>query len=189
MAEILRDTPVKLARCPRCGAYVFLAESCGLRAAADPAPADRDAYIRALVAGLRTFDLLEASGRPHKLLARSLGAPAPSFDPNGAQTAAEGRRKVLAEHGCGAEAKSMQPVAVAEAGPPSAPVTRGGHWGGPRPATAPAAAPTPSCPAGHASHRPFRCGICDRLVKPGDSFWGIEHPPGIFVYAEHEECP
>lgn len=192
MPENFRDTPLKLAQCPRCDGYVFLAESSGIRAAADVVAASRDDYVATLVAGRRTFDLLEASGRPYKLLGRRIGSPAPSFDPAGRQTAAEGVRRVLVEHGCGAEAKSMAVVGVADEGPPSARATRGGRSGGPRPATAPGSAPTGSLPAGpvspHRSEPYAKCGICSRYIKRGESFWGIQHG-SVWKYAEHEDCP
>jgi len=100
----LIDTKIKLGICNRCSQYVFMAMSSGARAAADPAPATREAYIAALMDGRRVFRLLTAAGRPHKLLSPRVRDLAPEFDAGGAQTGAQG---FLVEHGCGGRQRNM----------------------------------------------------------------------------------
>ncbi|GGR51809.1 hypothetical protein [Streptomyces roseolus] len=151
MTDHLIDTPIRLATCNRCGAYVYLAHSSGIRAAADVAVAGRDAYINAVLAGRRLFDLAETTGRPQKLLNRSHVSPAPTFDTNGAQETAQGRRKVLVEHGCGAHAMDATRFTEVEQVPPPAPATPGNPRGGTPHGTAPVAGATPSRPAGPAN--------------------------------------
>lgn len=119
----MRDTSVALAQCEKCQAYVFRADSNGLRVMADPAPlAGAQAYVAALVAGRRTFDLIEAAGRPSKLQTRTQHSQAPDFTPEA------GRRPVLAEHGC--TRADSRAVEVTDTGPHSAPATPGASRGG-----------------------------------------------------------
>ncbi|GHG09994.1 hypothetical protein [Streptomyces hydrogenans] len=152
MPDHLIDTPIKLATCNRCGAYVYLAHSSGIRAAADVAVAGRDAYIAALMGGRRLFDLVEAAGRPQKLLHRSHVSPVPAFDAAGLQEVANGRRKVLAEHGCGAHAMDAVKFTEVEQGPPSVPAMPGERRDGRhQPAALESGVPT-SSPAGPATH-------------------------------------
>lgn len=193
----LIDTPIRLATCNRCGSYVFLAHASGVRAAADVAPADRDAYIAAVMDGRRSFDLLEAAGRPQKLLGRTQGSRAPSFDPGGAQIASQGRRKVLVEHGCGGHAQNMLRFVEVEQGPPSARVTPGSsHAGGDLRRAAHESGLTveeiPRSPAApvnrRLSERPPRCDICNAVIGSDEIYWGIQHGTR-WVYAVHEECP
>jgi hypothetical protein len=33
-----------------------------------------------------------------------------------------------------------------------------------------------------------KCGICQRYIKSGESYWGIQHGV-VWKYAEHEDCP
>lgn len=209
MSDHLVDTPIRLAQCNRCEAYVYLAHASGVRAAADVAPAGRDAYIGALVAGRRTFDLVEAAGRPHKLRTRRLDAQPPSYDPNGAQTAAEGRRAVLVEHGCGSHAQNAVRFTEVAQGPLQAPATPGERRGGTRPEPVHASGLTveeiPRSPAGRASRprsdvitvagtrpriaeRPPRCDICNAYIGSDELFWGIQHG-NTWYMAEHEDCP
>jgi hypothetical protein len=101
------DTPVRLARCNRCKAYVWLAMSSGIRSAADTTPATHAAWIAAIVDGRRTFRLTKAAGKPHKLLCRPLGAQPPVFGPEGVQESTLGLGEVVVEHGCGGHARNM----------------------------------------------------------------------------------
>ncbi|MFE6222987.1 hypothetical protein [Streptomyces sp. NPDC057854] len=153
MADHLVDTPIRLATCNRCGAYVYLAHSSGVRAAADVAVADRDAYISAVLAGRRLFDLAETAGRPQKLLVRTASSAVPAFDDHGTQQTAPGRRKVLAEHGCGAHAMDATKFTEVAQVPPPAPATPGNPRGGTPHGTAPVAGAAPSRPAGPATRR------------------------------------
>ncbi|MFF5973706.1 hypothetical protein ACFY7C_19475 [Streptomyces sp. NPDC012769] len=192
----LVDTPIRLGQCNRCEQYVFLAMSSGVKSAADVAAADRDAYIAAVIAGRRSFDLLEQAGRPHKLLTRRLGSPAPLFDPEGAQAGAEGRRRVLVEHGCGGRAQNMVTFREVEQGPPQAPVTRGAHRGGSHREPVHASGlyveelPRPSR-VGRANRRLSestpRCDVCSEYIRDGEMYWGIQLG-AEWKYAAHEEC-
>lgn len=111
----LVDSKIRLGKCNRCENYVFMAMSSGIRSAADPAPATRDAYIAALTDGRRTFHLLTQAGRPHKLLTRRLSTIAPAFTPEGAQRDPEELERArrgalpatLVEHGCGGHQRNM----------------------------------------------------------------------------------
>lgn len=191
----LVDSPVKLGTCNRCGAYVYLAHSSGIRSAADVAPAGRDTYVTAALDGRRHFDLVEAAGRPSKLLTRTLGSPAPSFTLEGAQIAVQGFRPVLVEHGCGGHAQNMIRFTEVEQRPPSARVTPGGsHAGGPRRPPVHESGltveeiprPSPAEPATRRlSSRPPKCGTCQKECKPG-TYSGIQRGRE-WIWAEHDE--
>lgn len=183
----LLDTTPKLAQCNRCQGWVYLAEASGIRSAADVAAVDRTAYISALTQGRRLFRLVEAAGKPHRLLSVRPACLDPSFDENGRQT---GAQRLLAEHGCGGHAMNAVRFTELAAGPPSAPATRGSHRGGPHQPPAPAGKARPSPPAPSASHPRSRadCGTCRRPIKPGEPFTGVQHGH-LWIWAEHEECP
>ncbi|WP_432112835.1 hypothetical protein [Streptomyces sp. S1] len=194
-ADHLVDTPIRLGQCNRCRAYVFLANSSGVKSAADVAPADRGAYIAATLDGRRLFDLVEQAGRPQRLLTRRLGSPAPVYDASGAQTAAEGRRPVLVEHGCGGHAQNMLTFQEVAQGPPRAPAMPGERRGGNRHAPVHESGLTveeiPRSPARPATRRLSeatpKCDVCSRYIRKGEIYWGIQHG-ARWVYAEHEEC-
>lgn len=194
----LVDSPVKLGTCNRCGAYVYLAHSSGIRSAADVAPAGRDAYVAAALDGRRHFDLAEAAGRPVKLLTRTPRSQAPTFTLEGAQEAVQGRRPVLVEHGCGGHAQNMIKFTEVEQGPPSARVTPGGsHAGGPRrPPVHESGLTVEEIPrpyrARHASQhlssrweKPPKCGTCRKECAPG-TYFGIQRGRE-WIWAEHDD--
>lgn len=191
----LVDTKIKLGQCNRCEAFVFLAMSSGIRSAADVTPADRDAYIATLMDGRRSFDLGEVAGRPSKLLSRRLGSPAPPYDPGGSQISAQGRRKVLVEHGCGGRARNMVTFREVEQGPPPARAMPGSsRAGGPLPEAAhglrvESIPRSPASPASrHRSEVLGRCGICGRKIQKGEPYWSITRG-NEWIDGTHEECP
>lgn len=164
-----------------------MAMSSGIRSAADPAPATRDAYIAALTDGRRVFRLTTVAGRPSKLLVVAPGRLRPSFDAGGAQT---GTQPLLVEHGCGGRQRNMLTFTEVEQGPPSALAMRGERKGGNLLATALGGGRIESLPAGRVSrHRSdaVRCHICDTVIDQRQPFTGIHH--GRWVWAIHEECP
>lgn len=183
----MRDTTIRLGQCNRCQAYVFMAMSSGVRSAADPAPASRDAYIAALTDGRRVFRLSEVAGRPDKLLTRSGRHLTPSFDGNGAQN---GSQRFLVEHGCGGHQRNMITFTEVEPGPRSAPATHGVSRGGSLPDSVRDSGARRSPHAGPATLRrseAVRCHICNNLIDQEKPFAGIHH--GRWVWAIHEECP
>ena len=127
MSQYLVDTEIKLGQCNRCESYVFMAMSSGVRSAADPAPADRDAYIAALTDGRRVFRRSDRAGRPWKLRSDPPRWVDPSFDAGGAQTAPG---DVLVEHGCGGHQRNMLTFTEVAPGPPSPPARHGSSGGG-----------------------------------------------------------
>lgn len=206
MNDHLVDTPIKLATCNRCGAYVFLAHSSGVRSAADAAPAGRDAYIAAVIAGRRLFDLVEAAGRPQKLMTRTVRSQAPAFDAAGAQIAAQGRRKVLAEHSCGAHAMDATKFTEVEQGPPPVPAMPGERRDGhPQPTVHESGLTVEEIPrrsvarraishrsdiriSPRISERPPRCDICNAYIGSDEIYTGAQHG-SVWKWAMHEECP
>lgn len=172
----LQNTPIKLATCNRCQAYVFACDADGIRTAADPAPlGDTAAYVQALTRGLRVFDLVEQAGRPHKLLTRTVAAGAPRFgaepvsgahsaSPSAPRTTAP--RPILAEHGCGAAGRDTSKAEAVAVGPPSAPATHGDSKAGRRPGAAPGQPQGSSQgpnPKGSPAGSPFPAGHASRL--------------------------
>lgn len=83
------DKPIKLAKCVRCGQYVFLAVDAGVRVVADMTPVDDP--VAALVAGRALYDRKLLGGRPVALRRRT----ARSEPPTG---------PVLADHPCKTDA-------------------------------------------------------------------------------------
>lgn len=193
----LVDSPVKLGTCNRCRAYVYLAHSSGIRSAADVAPAGRDAYVAAALDGRRHFDLVEAAGRPSKLLTRTRGSQAPSFTLEGAQEAVQGRRPVLVEHGCGGHAQNMIKFTEVEERPPSAPAMPGERRGGHRQPPVHESGltveeiprPYRVAPATRRRsdrwERPPKCGTCRKECKPG-TYSGIQRGRE-WIWAEHDD--
>jgi ferredoxin len=187
LTQHLITTDIKLSTCVRCGTYLFACTVDGLKVTADPAPLTVDAYREALLAGLRTFDLLMQGGRPWRLVARGPSSKAP------------GERDILGAHACGAHPMDAAKVEEVPQNPPAAPVTRYKLVDGRHHRNAPAAAsqgrqsPSPVIPAGYANRprsepRPFRCQRCRKLIAKGHAWWSIEHP--TFRWAVHDgECP
>lgn len=189
--QALVDTKIQIAQCNRCQAWIFLAQSGGLRAAADPAPATRDAYIQALTEGRRTFRLATQAGRPHKLLTRRLKDRAPDFAPEGVQRAVDGFA-VLVEHGCGSNARNAvvftpmeepKPVSVCETWkaqgwePPKGKCKREGN---------PMLSSCVTCEKPPFSQR-LACDGCKKLITPGEEYWGFQHGDE-WMYASHVVC-
>lgn len=173
----------RLAQCLRCKAYTLLGAGV-VDVAVDVAPLGRDGYIGAVVRRDVLYSVEKRQNGGQELLAAPPGSLVPSWDESGAQA---GTQRLHAEHGCAA--RHQRPVS-ATAGPPSAPATPGGHRGGNHQPDAPEGAPRPSSRATHVIRppsKPTRCGICDKMIVAGQSWWGFEH--STTVYAEHEECP
>lgn len=182
--QALADTKIELAQCSRCQRWVFLADSSGMRVAADPAAASRDAYIEALASGRRTFWLSKQTGRPHKLQTRRLTDSAPTFDLRGLQEPPRGSREVLVEHPCAVNARNAVRYEVPEAPKSPAPATPGERRGGLPHATAPVNGGRGPSPAGPASLHPSECGACHKPILEGEGFWGFQHG-STWIYAEH----
>lgn len=182
----------KLARCPRCKAYVLVAERSGIRIAVDITPADAIAYGIAIAQGPIDFYWVESTpGRPSRVLGRYSGTPRPSWGPGGSQT---GTQRLHAEHSCGAPARDMVILDV-QRPKDQAPATPGAPGAGNllHDALAAVARDRDSrSPAPSATHRPSevlgRCGICDRRIQPGESYWSITHGRD-WIAGTHEECP
>lgn len=184
----------KLGRCPRCKQHALVADISGLRLAVDIAPALPVAFGNALAGGVGLWWVQNEPGRGSRVLRPYSAGQEIPWGSGGLQ---EGAQRLHTEHSCGAPARDM--VILSVTGPKgSAPATPGAKVAGSRPAPALAGA-TPSgtladrSPAPSTSHhrfKPPRCGICEKVItsSPG-TYWGFEHPPGVWVYAEHEECP
>lgn len=198
MGDFLVDTKIRLGQCNRCDQWVYLAQSGGLRSAADVVPCARDAYIAALTDGRRVFRLATAAGKPHKLLAHRLTGAGPTFDAGGAQS---GVQSFLVEHGCGGHARNMITFREVETeGPPPAPVTPGRHRGGhhqpdahgmtveqiPRSAAAPATRRRSDAGTASSGWTGAVCGTCRCRIAVGDAMVGVQHGH-LWVWAEHEE--
>jgi hypothetical protein len=178
----------KLARCPRCKQHGLVAERQGIRVAVDIVPVDALGFGVAVASGVDLYWAQNEPGQPARILGRRSAAENPSWGPGGSQT---GSQLLHAEHSCGAPARDMVIVPVSR--PLSAPVTPGSPRGGPRQPDAPAGATrAPERPSRaprviRPPSRPTRCGICDKMIVAGQSWWGFEH--ATTVYAEHEDCP
>lgn len=181
---------MKLARCSRCQGATLLGDLAGLGIALDVFPVGDAAAFGAAVMGGRKLYAVEK--RQNGALWRrtwALGSPV-SFEGGIARPA--GSQAVLyAEHPCPASCSRTPEVAP---GPHPAPATPGERQGGSRPPAAPvagAAAPASPSPASHVNHRPSRppnCGICRKVMKPGEMYVAVEYPPGTYAFAMHEEC-
>jgi len=191
--EALADTKITLAQCNRCQSWIFLADSAGMRVAADPAPASREAYIKALAEGRRTFQLRERAGRPHKLLARTLKDPAPTWAPEGPQIGVQGRLgtyQVLVEHPCAVNARNAVRFTPAEApkdqARASGPATTGEQAAGSHPPPVPASKAATLPHAGPVNPHPsdVTCDHCGKVIMENEEFWGFQHG-STWVYAAH----
>jgi hypothetical protein len=175
----------KLGRCPRCKGYALVAERQGLRVAVDIAPVDALGFGVAVAGGVELYWAQNEPGRPARVLGRRSARENPSWGVNGSQT---GSQRLHAEHSCGAPARDIVLVPVSRPQQPSA--TSGRSEAGSRPLAAPAggtrALGRPS-PVRHATRRPSRCSVCDRMIKPGELYVAIDHPQ--CHWAVHEECP
>jgi hypothetical protein len=178
----------KLARCPRCHQPTLVAERQGYRIAIDILPADALGFGVAVAGGIDLYWAQNEPGQPARVLGRRSAAENPSWGPGGLQT---GSQRLHAEHSCGASARDQ--VILTPSRPLSAPVTPGSPRGGLHRPDAPAGAtagqerPSRAPRATRLPSRPTRCGICNRMITEGQSWWGFEHE--TTVYAEHEECP
>lgn len=183
----MQDTPISIAQCNRCHAYVYTCHTSGTKTNADPKPLRQDQYIQALITGLTTYDLhTTTSGQPHKLRTRTKHS---TWNPTAV---------IVAEHPC---RTTVTPLPEPDTPRPhQAPATRGEPRGGIHQPHAPANSPqppqeasgqTPQPPAPPATHRPsrpMRCHTCRSRIEPGAPHVAIEH--GRYLWAHHaEECP
>ncbi len=185
-------TPLRLAQCQKCNAYVFNSNVAGIDTTVDPVKLETPEQIReALLAGKSLY----RENSP-KLLAY--------VGPRDAAQRIAQRLPMYATHACmvAGTVRTSQ-VELTPAGPPSAPATPGGRQGGYRPAPAPVSgsqgltglpimmgdcSETCPCRANRATRRPSRCAVCNKVI------WGDEH--GIVaieynervVWACHESC-
>lgn len=207
MSQHVVDTQVKLAKCNRCGSYVWLGMASGVRAAADVGAATHPAWIAAVSTGRRTFRLAKRAGKPSRLLCESLGGKPPSFTPEGVQDVTGGRDEVVVEHGCGAAARDMLTFEEVQQGPPQARATPGSsRAGGSLQSAALAsklsveAVPRPGRPSpvrnvsqprssDLAMMQAVRCDTCDKIIDQSKPFFGVHF--GRWVWAAHDEgdCP
>ncbi len=206
------DSPVRLGRCNRCQAYVWLGMASGVRAAADVGAATHPAWIAAVAGGRRTFRLAKRAGKPSRLLCEPLGGKPPAFTSEGAQDVTGGRDEVVVEHGCGAAARDMLTFTELEQAPAAltCDIWKASGWVPPpgkcardrgqnvkscntcdKPPFdlagmglgAPESVPRPQARRA----QPVRCDICDNLIDQSKPFFGIHHER--WIYAAHEECP
>lgn len=119
MGQHIIDTQIKLAKCVRCGAYVFACDVAGLRVMADPEPLDADGVRAALCASLDVWRVLTVAGRPHKLQKPSLGA-----------LSALDQHTLIAGHGCGVSGRDAARVEDVPVPKASASVTHGAPQAG-----------------------------------------------------------
>ncbi|MFJ9413062.1 hypothetical protein ACIRPT_02710 [Streptomyces sp. NPDC101227] len=188
MADHLRNTDIKIAKCPRCDTYVWACQSDGFKVMADIAPITTlDGYVSALQTGRGVYDRKELSGRPWRLSRRSRSSPPWT----------EGRNDIHADHACAAGINA-QTVELVPVTPPQAPVTHGRPKAGPRQPTALAKPPqgrktnTNRRPADTANPRPseperLTCDACGRRITPGQPHTAITHGSTVH-WARHESC-
>lgn len=179
----------ELAQCGTCKAFTLLDQGGPYAVAVDITPLDGTTYAAAIIGGvgLHWVETLPRGG--YRRLPRPPGGTGPSFDATGAQS---GAQRLHAEHQH--PARRSRPVKATQ-GPPPASATSGAPRDGNRPQAARAdAAPGPGRPshATPATPRPTdlypRCGTCQRYIRQGEPFWGIQHGHN-WISAEHEECP
>ena len=188
-SQHLADKPLKLATCPRCGAYVLAGQLSGLRVAVEPVPASMEAYRAALLDSRKGYRLIDHSCKPHALAEIMRGRPLDE-------------QKIMLEHPCAV--RSARPVVYQEvvSGPPLAPVTRGERRGGHRQPPAPGSAsqtPTGALgavrPASHPRSRVDhdkkwlyrRCERCGEHMGYEEAF-GVMYRD-MWVYVWHDPCP
>lgn len=188
------DTPIQLAQCTRCKAYVFTCESSGIKTTADPTPLNTVEEIRsALIDGRAIYRIFRLGGKPHKLQRLTANSLA-------------GKTGVVADHGCGRKAMNRSIVKPVAASPHQAPATLGGVSGGFPPPHALAGAQTatqgfcsatskPPNPVTHATHHPskrpdyvnYRCQRCRQLIGRTRNVIGIQLGER-WRWAQHAEC-
>lgn len=147
----LLDTPVALAQCDRCKAYVFQCSASGLRVIVDPAPLDGMNGVRdSLIAGKAVYRKIEANGILQRLTAHAI----PLVVREGAH--------LLADHSCGPGLVGAADVEQRQEGPPAVAcdVWRAQGW-----------QPPATCPRVGADSRtgllfgdvvaPKSCGVCE----------------------------
>lgn len=181
MSQHFITTPIKLATCNRCGAYLWTCHTEGFRAAADPIPlADLDAYVAALAAGRQAYEVQTLAGRPERLRMVSRSTPL-------AERLAAGR--LVASHDCGTRSMNAT-AAVTEVPDPKGPASCVG-------ATVTRAYPSDGVQRHGAPSRAVRgphsqslyCALCQGPVSEGGPpFWGLDLG-GAGRYAEHLRCP
>jgi len=161
----LIDTPIKIATCNRCAAYVMACDVSGVRTMADPTPLGTPESLRdALLDGKAAYRVLHMAGKPWKL--QSL---------NPLNMGESGT--VVAAHDCGmATANNRREVEVVPEGPQSAPATRGRLPGGSHPATALAGAQTATQ------------GFSSETSKLPNRAKRANRPRSKWIYRNCEEC-
>lgn len=177
MSQHLADTRPSLGACARCGAWVLTCLVGGAWTGVDTVPLSLDALRAHLVAGRTVFRVVELAGRAQALRPLRLGD-------------VERGGQLLGEHACGARPMDASAVRPAPQVPLSARVSATG------PQVPRSASKTPHTGAqSHAAasaatrprSRPRRCAQCRRLIKEGESYWGIEW--GRYLWAMHDQCP
>lgn len=192
----LIDTPMELANCDKCKAYVFKCDVSGIRTIVDCGPLDgMDDVRRRLMMGRSVYRIL-----PGRKLAQ--------FAPLSTNT--EGG--YLVEHWCTAGTTGAKAVEVAPVGPHQAPATPGGPKGGfhhptvpgsgsqghtglpimkTRPTDSSGASPSRALNATPRLSRhikPTRCDTCGVVIHHDTpDVFSIEHD-GRLVYAQHVAC-
>lgn len=167
------STPVKLAQCQKCNAYVFSATVAGLNAVINPAPlAETDDVRAALLEGKSLYHVRMVGGKPQKAVS-VIGTQVGESIKHGVP--------LWAQHGCAAGGTvRASRVEVPPVGPQRAPVTPGEGRDGFRHPTAPVGGSQghrakiskqelrdyfkPRHHAGIVNPRPSRCIVCRGLL-------------------------
>jgi hypothetical protein len=181
-------TPLELAQCDKCKAYVFSCHVGGMRAIVDPAQLDgMEDVRRRLMMGRSVYRILPG---------RKLAVFAPL------STKGDG---YLAEHWCSPGTVGAQPVGTVDVGPRQAPVTPSADHGpqgapvsgsqghtGPR-TTIMDSSPSHPSRVGHATRprtdpKPTRCDTCGEIIRHDTpDAYSIEYQ-GRLVYGQHVAC-
>jgi hypothetical protein len=195
VTQHLIDTPLELANCDKCKAYVFMCDVSGIRTIVDCAPLDgMDDVRRRLMMGRVVYRTL-----PGRKLARF------SRDSTNAESG------YLADHWCTGGVTGARKVETVPVGPPSAPATPGRHPDGFRHPDAPAdgsqgrrglpimktqrtdssgAYPSRATRVNRprSDPKPTRCDICREIITVRTpNVWSIEYD-GRLVYGVHDSC-
>lgn len=171
----MRDTPIVVATCNRCKAYVFACEVNGCKSAVDITPLDVEAYRGALVSGRATYDQLEQAGRPWKLHARGPSSEWPPF----------ANRKVLGEHQC-TRGMNVTGFDVSEVPAPKAHATVTGTETSSLSHGAPVVATRADSATRHLTkYVNYVCKRCGVMIGRDRTYVGIEYN-GRWLWAQHD---
>lgn len=175
MVHYLIDTPPRLGRCVRCGAWVLTALSAGTWAGVDTVPLSPTELRARLMAGQAAYRMTYAAGHAQALRVASRGDV--------------GRgTPLLGVHVCGGHPMDAHAFQEAAQVPPRPPASATG-----RPAslsvseTRRGANRRRATPATRHLSRRVRCDTCRRLIEPREPYWGIEC--GTYLWAVHDACP